>query len=489
MANMTVKDSNGKDFTFDIAKVCDINGDANTEVSSIQDAKRNRVSVVHDVKYIDNAGKAIDSLQLLNDMKSGKTNVVALDVNIEATHSGKNHNHCVYYEDSMEKDSESFLNPFQKPMLKNHDSYSEPLGRIKQSTFGPSQLTDERSAIFLNVRVTDQEAMPKFIDGRYGTVSIGGSMGTVTCNVCGKTILKDGKFSFCGHWKGETYKDQVCYWGARDIDYNEVSVVNNPADDYAQVMQVKVITDEDLKKENQDNKKGAEDNMADITKKTEDATATDRDQLVNLIDKLLGEAAVKDAVQTPEGKVGDPVVPVADAKTDKTVEDMQKDLDEANKKVTDLTQELETEKTKVIDAVAAKESAEKDASTFKDQCVELAIANKGLIADKVIELEKVGGKLEDAKVEARKQELIGLSMKDLTVTLEASKIVDAQPRTPVAPVVNPTMASGGEKNSTIVDNDGNPVAKDSTTEEKAKDSNKSTSIDDIANNIISKLKR
>ena len=57
-------------------------------------------------------------------------------------------------------------------------------------------------------------------------------MGTVTCNICGKTILKDGKFRFCGHMRGETYKDQICYWGAKDIEYHEVSVVNNPADDF-----------------------------------------------------------------------------------------------------------------------------------------------------------------------------------------------------------------------------------------------------------------
>ena len=61
-----------------------------------------------------------------------------------------------------------------------------------------------------------------------------------------------GKFKFCGHWRGETYKDQICYWGAKDIEYHEVSTVNNPADDYAQIMKVTVVTDSDDKKDSKE---------------------------------------------------------------------------------------------------------------------------------------------------------------------------------------------------------------------------------------------
>ena len=173
-----ITDANGKTFSIDTSKICDINGDLGDKASaSITDSVKNRVQKIHDVEYVDQNGEAIDSMQLLKDMASGKTNVLALDVEMEATHSGKNHNYCVYYEDSMEKDAESFVNPFKKPMLKNHDDYrGEPLGRITQSWFGPSVLTDERSAIHLKARVTDQDAIPKFLDGRYGTVSIGGTM-------------------------------------------------------------------------------------------------------------------------------------------------------------------------------------------------------------------------------------------------------------------------------------------------------------------------
>ena len=287
-----VQDANGKTFDVDISKICDINGDLGEQSPNITDSKSNRVAQVHDVVYVNQDGEAIDNMQLLRDMASGKTHVSAIDVEMEATHSGKNHNYCVYYEDSMEKDTESFVNPFRKPMLKNHNSYSEPLGRILQAWYGPSKLTDERSTINLKVRVTDQDAIPKFLDGRYGTVSIGGTMGTVTCNICGKTILKDGKFNFCGHWRGESYKDQVCYWGARDIEYHEVSTVNNPADDFAQIMKVTVVTDSD-KQENSKEEKPMGDNkdnsQVDVLK-----------QVSDLIDSLLNKGQTpSDPVPTP----------------------------------------------------------------------------------------------------------------------------------------------------------------------------------------------
>ena len=336
-----VKDINGKSFSIDLNKIHDINGDmGNSSAASISDNQKNRVRKVHDIEYCDQEGQAIDSLQLLSDMASGKKNIVALDVEMEATHSGRNHNYCIYYEDSMETDAESFVNPFKKPVLKNHDTYSEPMGRILQAWTGQSVLTEDRSAINLKARITDQESIPKFLDGRYGTVSIGGTMGTVTCNICGKNILKDGKFKFCGHWKGETYKDEICYWGAKDIEYHEVSTVNNPADDYAQIMKVTVVTDNN--KDNQDKKE--ESNMSDELKKenTTDTKAADvKTAISDMIDKLLGEKTADADTKTPEAEVTDNKDPEADP----VVEDSAATTEDA-------TQEIETLKTQLADATA-----------------------------------------------------------------------------------------------------------------------------------------
>lgn len=507
MAIIEIKDANNKVFAIDDAKIFDFNGDMNEgESRNISDALRNRVKIQNDVQYVNVKGEVIDANQILKDSASGKVNIIALDVETEATHSGKNHNYCIYYEDSMEKDAESFMNPFAKPMLKNHDSYSEPLGRTKQSWFGPSKLTDERSAIHLVTRVTDKDAIPKFLDGRYSTVSIGGSMGTVTCNICGKTILKDGKFKFCGHWRGESYKDQVCYWGARDIEYHEVSTVNTPADDFAQVVKVTVITDADKENNNDNNKEGAEDMAGTNNQNSQSSVNDQRNKLVAMIDELLGNptAQTSDAsnstdtdTQAQDNTNNNPVVNDNSADTSKELEDAKQKIADLEKQLADANKAKEEAETKAADAEKAKEEAIQDSIAMKDQCIELALANKKIIADQIVELEISKKKLEDSKSDERHKELLGQSMKDLQATLdslkktETSTMTDSQ-RQP-AQVSNPTLANGGEQNSTVVDANGNPVgskAEDSKNPKaKVEDSNKKKSVDDYANDIIKKISR
>jgi hypothetical protein len=498
MAVMNVQDMNGKDFSFDSDKIVRFNGDlTDSQGNIITDGKRQRVLTTHDVQCVDSNGNILDATQIVNDMKSGKSKISAIDVEAESTHSGKNHNYCIYYEDSMEKDAESFTNPFRKPMLKNHNDYSgEPLGRIRQAWHGPSKLTDERSAIHTVTRVTDADAIEKFLDGRYQTLSIGGTMGTVTCNICGKTILKDGKFKFCGHWKGETYKDQVCYWGVRDIDYNEHSVVNNPADDFAQVMKITVLTDNDKKKE------GVGDNMDGKNNPTSTQTTTDnqttpapavndsvdkREQLLSIIDAIIAEKTntAQDAQgeQTPDTPVApDTANDGVDTPTEKTVEDYKKKLEEANQKIADMEAKVAEAEQKVTDAEAAKEQAVQDATNMKQQAVQLAEEVKSLMADSIIALENV----EDSKVEERKAELVAMSMKDLQAAKDSIKTeTSAQPRVP-AKAQNPTKPNANEKGSVVVDANGEQVKKPET---KVEDSNKKSSVQDYADEIIKKLAR
>lgn len=496
---MQVQDMNGKDFSFDSEKIIHLNGDLTDSTgNNITDGKRQRVLTVHDVQCVDSQGNTLDAVQVVNDMKSGKSKISAIDVEAESTHSGKNHNYCIYYEDSMEKDAESFTNPFKKPMLKNHNSYDgEPIGRITKAWSAPSALTDERSAIHTVTRVTDADAIEKFLDGRYQTLSIGGTMGTVTCNICGKTILKDGKFKFCGHWKGETYKDQVCYWGVRDIDYNEHSVVNNPADDFAQVMKITVLTDTNKKKE------GVGDNM-DGNNPTNTQASTDtqqtpvvsdsvdkREQLLSIIDEIIAEKAATQATDA-QGEQQIPDTPAApdttndgaDTSTEKTVEDYKKELEEANQKIADMEAKVAEAEQKVADAEAAKEQAVQDATNMKQQAVQLAEEVKSLMADSIISLEQV----EDSKVEERKAELVAMSMKDLQAAKDSIKTeASAQPRTP-AKAQNPTVPNAGEKGSVVVDANGEQVNKP---EVKTEDSNKNkkSSVQDYADEIIKKLAR
>lgn len=483
-----VTDANGKNFSVDMSKICDINGDLGDKASaSITDSTKNRVQKVHDVEFVNQNGEAIDSMQLLKDMASGKTQVLALDVEMEATHSGKNHNYCIYYEDSMEKDAESFVNPFKKPMLKNHNDYSgEPLGRITQSWFGPSALTDERSAIHLKARVTDQDAIPKFLDGRYGTVSIGGTMGTVTCNVCGKTILKDGKFKFCGHWRGESYKDQVCYWGAKDIEYHEVSTVNNPADDFAQIMKVTVVTDSDDKKDSKEESTMAGTNTD--NKSAEDVKKT----VCDMIDQLLGNsvASTSDSSATPdENKEGAEEQPATATDAEQPKDDTAQvadstELDELKQQLADATEKvtsLEAELTETKDALAKAQedlaAAQTEANDMKDKCMTLATANKELVADGIIAKELVAGSVTEETKDARKEELVAKSMKELAELQKEVEAGDAKtPRQP-AQVTSPVKVDDNKG-----DNGNADVNKETTDNTAAK-----KTVDDFAQDIVGKL--
>ena len=483
-----VTDANGKNFSVDVSKICDINGDSGEKVSaSVTDSAKNRVKKVHDVVYVNQKGEAIDNMQLIKDMASGKAQVLALDVEMEATHSGKNHNYCVYYEDSMEKDAESFMNPFKKPMLKNHDSYSEPLGRIIQSWHGPSVLTDERTAIHLKARVTDQDAIPKFLDGRYGTVSIGGTMGTVTCNICGKTILKDGKFKFCGHWRGEVYKDQMCYWGAKDIEYHEVSTVNNPADDFAQIMKVTVVTDGDKKEDSKE-----ENAMAGTNTDSKSAEEIKKN-VCDMIDQLLGNNATpstseaSDSVQNKDEAAEDTATatdatqetPATEAPKaeDEEITLLKQQLADATEKAENLEKELNEAKDALEKAQAELATAQTEATDMKDKCLALASANKEMVADNIISKELANGSLTEENKDARKEELVAMSMKELADLQKEAEAGDAKtPRTP-AQVTSPVKVDDNQNSNGSAD-----ANKETTDNNAAK-----KTVDDFANDIVGKL--
>ena len=487
MSVITVKDMNGKDFNVDISKISDINGDSEGSIGAAKDsALKNRINFQHDVQIVNINGETLDATKLLNDVSNGKTDIVALDVNMEATHSGKNHNYCIYYEDSMEKDSESFMNPFHKPVLKNHDDYSEPLGRITESYAGPSQLTNERSAIHLTARVTDKDAIPKFLDKRYGTVSIGGSMGTVTCNICGKTILKDGKFHFCGHWKGETYKDQVCYWGARDIEYHEVSIVNNPADDFAQIMKVTVLTDKDINNDNLNKEENSmqgsdstENNVETLVDQTLENTQTETqdsaatDSVDEIIDSVTqpnqNETETQDSEQQDSSSVEDNNETAPVDEKDSKINELQKALDESNEKITALEDELKSSKASVQALTKAVEDAKSECDTFKQRCVTLATANKEAIVDNIISKETF--ETDDAK-EERKKELMMKSMKDL-------KAMEPVQRT-VASVTSPCLATEDHENQK--ESNGN-----TTDTNKQENNQKIVTVNDAAQEVIKRL--
>lgn len=376
-------DANGKEIVVDMNDINDASTYSKTDVSNIENFNKNMVNISS--KITDEDGNVIDERDLINDVKGG--DVTALDVTFEATHSGRRINYALYNSESMAEDCTSFMMPFGKPLIKNHDRHEEPLGRTVNSNFDKSEFLDDSDTINVTFRVSDQDAMEKFADGRYKTMSIGASAKKIVCNTCGKTILDSGKVKFCGHWRGETYKDSVCTWSMTGLDYREGSVVNDPADEYAQVKRIKVLRKGDSK-------------MSDATKTT-DPTKTTTDSAITDVDNILG-GAQDNNTQDP-AKTTEPGGETKDTKTEPETTEPGTELTDAEK-ITKLEadlkkaqDELEAEKAANVQTLATKDSEldvikaenqvkDSELSTKKEQLVTLAKLNKQLLTDNLMTL-------------------------------------------------------------------------------------------------------
>lgn len=250
MGVIKITDCNGKEFNVDVNKmIYHINDDLSSESNSlfVTNTESTETNPSVPVTITDSDGGTFS----LTDSENSLDDIVDIDVYIEASHSDTKINNAYYTSSSMLRDFSTYTHPFKKPLLRHHNSYSgEPIGRIISSDCIDSALIDGTKAIDVIAKVSDKDAITKFLDGRYSTVSIGASANTITCNHCGKHILKDGKFNFCGHWRGETYDGKLCTWNCEDLEYSELSVVNSPADKYAQVYRIVVNRKSNNKQQN-----------------------------------------------------------------------------------------------------------------------------------------------------------------------------------------------------------------------------------------------
>lgn len=178
-----------------------------------------------------------DLSQLVNEahhdkMKEG--NSKRLIVEIAAIHEGVSKNYNRYTQEALESAVPTWMSPFPKPLLLNHDLESEPLGRMVNSEF--KRNAEGKSYIQLRAAVIDPEAAMKVIDGRYLTGSVGGVPTAAICSICHSDIIaaaKEGER--CGHMRGQTYNEQVCVYEHRGISFHEYSFVNAPGDSESQI--------------------------------------------------------------------------------------------------------------------------------------------------------------------------------------------------------------------------------------------------------------
>ena len=174
-----------------------------------------------------------------------------------ATTSDKKVNYRKYDDEAVIEmsDNGSYMTPYNKPVLKNHNDWSgEPLGRVLDSFAidhrtlsykSPynSELPEEvieyfkenncfkdgKTSIILKCFV-DNNTMEKIKDGYYLTVSQGITCSDMICNICGESFFK------CSHFAGSTYKvnDVETECIPKSIGpfiAEEISIVNIPAND------------------------------------------------------------------------------------------------------------------------------------------------------------------------------------------------------------------------------------------------------------------
>ena len=192
-----------------------------------------------------------------------------LKVSIDATHSGVITNNRVYPGIKVQKGYKTFFSKasggdaeYDKPVLKHHSIDQDPIGRIIKATFTPLKggLDFEQDfknpdregskgsgVVTIDAIITDPDSIQKIIDGRYLSVSVGHSTDAVTCSICGDNIFR------CEHTPGRMYNGEgeevdylsendihsngrLCYYVTGNMQYNETSFVNMPAQPPAKLL-------------------------------------------------------------------------------------------------------------------------------------------------------------------------------------------------------------------------------------------------------------
>lgn len=229
--------------------------------------------------------ETIDKM-LVSAYSGGKGLVITYDL----SHSGRRINNRIYSTKGQQKGIESLTLPYPKPILKNHDQKSEPIGRFIggewQNLYDEASKYLESSQKILDVHnafsgddpgkiyhtlkslnlikdkqwpglgrmrvqanITDEEAIKKFMDGRYFTFSAGSTTDRHVCSICENDWAKDG---MCEHRHGEEYDGETCVFITGDFIVMEGSVVNTPADDLSQLVHMEMRDSEESAFQQQD---------------------------------------------------------------------------------------------------------------------------------------------------------------------------------------------------------------------------------------------
>ena len=189
-------------------------------------------------------------------------------------------NSAVYLPDEMFNGLSTWTNPYPRPVQKHHEDHVDPVGRVidaryVDTTAHAAQL-DSRIAHSMRVfkdkkatakaklssvplfqelakqtsdyrgvghiqglwDISDPDAIQKVLDGRYLTVSTSFVPKGAYCSACAaEGELTDWRHSYCDHERGDTVNGATVLAIPFGFEYNEVSFVNDPAAQHAQVLE------------------------------------------------------------------------------------------------------------------------------------------------------------------------------------------------------------------------------------------------------------
>lgn len=175
-----------------------------------------------------------------------------LIIEVAAIHEGLTSNYNNYSAEELEKALQSWVEPYPKPIILNHDLNTEPIGRVMAAKMDKED--DGSSFVRLQVAITDPVAAQKVLDKRYLTGSVGGRAGKAVCSISGDDLASEdasGRPRMPKYKRGKVYKGKVAYIDMQDISFKEYSFVNQPADQKSGVRSAK-STDGDTPIQNSD---------------------------------------------------------------------------------------------------------------------------------------------------------------------------------------------------------------------------------------------
>jgi hypothetical protein len=131
----------------------------------------------------------------------------------------------------LEKSLQSWVEPYPKPVILNHDMTSEPIGRVMAAKVDKE--SDGSGFIRLQIAITDPLAAQKIMDQRYLTGSVGGKANKAICSISGEDLAAEdanGRPRVPKYKRGQVYKGKLAFIDMQDISFKEYSFVNQPAD-------------------------------------------------------------------------------------------------------------------------------------------------------------------------------------------------------------------------------------------------------------------